>query len=298
MLSGVLLLLLCIGVVSAAYRSPGTLWLRGNKGQQGCHEMWHRAMTTPADNFAPTILDKLLHGASTLYAPKSFGSVAVDCGGTITTTKQEKKNGIFVPPVTVDAMALRSIVETFHAQDTNVIFVLSISSVDVAKAVIDNAESFTSEITEYLNKSKLNALQLDMRLLSHNSIALAGNLSSFVLQLGKHVELSVVIDGSISSEVPLDLHLIGSKGNASGVTLVTTGTFRPAYVKSIADMTSEALGGVSLSQHIYAPGVSMSDEYNEFKPKMFQLWNEVNALKAINVSKVCTFSIFRLLCPS
>ncbi len=212
--------------------------------------------------------------------PNSFGAMAVDCGASVGPT------GLFVPPNASDAAALSAIVNTFQSQAWRVELVLGVRSAAEARSLVAaGPAAFAHSANPFLT----DGLQLDMRSLAHDA-SLAGELSSFVLGLSAEmaVPLSVVVNGAAAdgSDVPLDLKQMGAPGAA--VTVVTTGSFTASVpeLTRIVAATSDALGGITASQPVYAPGISISDEYDEFKPMMYTNWDKYNALIARNVSKV------------
>jgi len=273
----------------AADKSSTTLWLRSN-GQK-CSDMWSEAIKSrPNDTFAPTILDKLLGGASSLCSPNSFGGIAVNCGATVGTTAGTE----FVEPDSSDSAAISDIVKTFGSQGWGLTFVVDISSAAQAKNIIAGVGSFSARVKSYLAKTGFTGFQVDLRNLERDD-DLVKPLTHLLLSLSKEVAVpvSVVITGSSSaseSNDPIDLATIGaaSTGAVAPLTVVTTGTFssNSTVLESIVNTTSDGFGSAAISGAVYAPGLSMSDEYDEFKPKMYELWDKFDFLKARNVTKV------------
>ena len=262
--------------VAGAYTSPASLWLRGNPGQS-CAEMWGNATQPIEDPFAPSILLKLLGGASSLCAPNSFGQVAVDCGGAV----GEHAGQEFVVPTGADAAAAADIVHTFGPQGYNLAFVLRVSTAGQVKTLLDGQTPFFTSVGKFLETSGFNGLQIDLRDLPQDpstSKPLATMLLALAASLQSKAPLtsvSVVVTGA-GSDVPVDLATLGAAVAATGVapvTVVTTSTFSPElddFVR-VLNATSDAFGSADASAAVYAPGISISDEVDEFKPKMYDV---------------------------
>jgi hypothetical protein len=208
----------------------------------------------------------------------------------------------FVKPDAADGKALGGIVSTFQPYGWHVQFVLSVRSAAEAQQLVSVGHgSFASTMAAFLTPghghAQLDGFQLDMRTLAYDA-ALATPLTSFLLGLAGDlsVPLSVVVNGAAGdgSDVPVNLKTLGN----GPVTVVTTGTFTPSVpeLARIVNATSDALGGVSASHSVYAPGFSISDEYDQFKPYMYLNWGKINAFTARQVSKVCMWCVCVRVC--
>lgn len=264
--------------VEGAYTSPASLWLRGNPGQS-CADMWGNATQPIEDPFAPSILLKLLGGASSLCAPNSFGQVAVDCGGSV----GEHAGQEFIAPTGADAAAAADIVQTFGTQGYNLAFVLRVSTAGQVQTLVGGQTAFFTSVGKFLDTSGFNGLQIDLRDLPHDP-STSKPLTTMLLALAASLQakapltsVSVVVAGA-GSDVPVDLATLGAAVSAAGVapvTVVTTSTFAPeldVFVRAL-NSTSDAFGSADASAAAYSPGISISDEVDEFKPKMYDTFH-------------------------